>query len=173
MIEVVMCPVLFEHLRTWEHDSTTVEAALFHDGRLLYPGRWDVEDHLGAQDPYTLAHEARVLVGLGARPSAAVRLLAREATERHAHEDPTLELLWLSHGSAGGLRGTSLDRLVAALVAINELTLGLWWDEAAVMAAQVLVADLHGLGFPPTREGLEELFDGAEPACVGLDLVEL
>lgn len=173
MIEVTTCPELMAHLQVYEVDGATVSSVLFRDGRLWYPGRWDVEDHLGSVDPYTLAHEARIVVGLGPRLDACIRLLAREATVRHADEDPTLELLWQSHGALVSPQGTSLDRLVAALVSVQELTVGLWWDEAAVEAAIHLVAGLHALGFPPNRKGLEEIFDGAEPACVGLGMVEL
>lgn len=172
-LQVMTCPTLLEHLQTWVHDGATVASALFNDGRLSYPGRWDVEDHLGAPDPYTLAHEARVIVGLSTRCEAAIRLLSREATARHSEEDATLELLWLTHWSAGPLEGPSLDRLVAALVAVQELTEGIWWDQEAAVAAEVLVEEMTRLGFPPTRESLEELFDGAEPACVGLGLVQL
>lgn len=172
-VTVLTCPVLLTHLSTFEHDGTTVAGALFSDGRLQYPGRWDVEDHLGDLEPYTLSHEARVVTGLGVKAEAAIRLLSREATRRHVHVDPTLDLLWTVHGSLPSPQGTSLDRLVAALVSIQELTEGLWWDDAAQEAAIVLVAGLHSLGFPPNRAGLEELFDGADPACVGLGLVEL
>lgn len=173
MVQVLIDPTLFDHLQTWSHDGATVASALFQDGRIYYPGRWDVENHIGDVDPYTLGHEARVVVGLGPKAEAAIRLLSREVTRRHAEEDGTLELLWLSHESAGPLLGASLDRLVAALVAVHELTVGIWWDQEAAVAAEVLVAEMTNAGFPPTRESMEELMDGAEPACVGLGLVEL
>jgi hypothetical protein len=89
--------------------------------------------------------------------------------------DPTLELLWGAHG-AWARRGISLDRLVAALVAVEMLRPK---DSFSAMekileeASVILVTGLHQLGFPPTHEGLEELFDGAPPACVGLGLVDL
>lgn len=172
-VSVVVDSTLLAHLQTWQHDGATVASSLFADGRLSYPGRDYVEEQLGAPDPYTLAHEARVIRGLGARAEAAVRILSWEANRRHASDDPTLELLWLAHESAGPLEGISPDRLVAALVSVQELTSGHWWDMEAGCAAQVLVEDLTALGFPPTQEGLEELFDGAEPACVGLGLVQL
>lgn len=172
-VSVMVSDKLLAHLQTWDHDGTTVASSLFPDGRLTYPGRDYVEEQMDAEEPYTLAHEARVIVGLGLRAEAAIRLLSWEATRRHAADDSTLELLWLSHESAGPLEGPSPDRLVAALVSVQELTRGHWWDLEAAAAAQVLVEELNRLGFPPTAEGLEELFDGAEPACVGLGLVEL
>jgi hypothetical protein len=172
-VSVIVSQALLDHLQTWDHDGATVSSALFGDGRLVYPGRDHVEHQMGAPDPYTLAHEARVIVGLGARAEAAIRLLAWEANRRHSNDDPTLELLWLSHESARSLEGPSPDRLVAALVSVQELSSGAWWDPEAGVAAQVLVEELTRLGFPPSHEGLEELFDGAEPACVGLGLVQL
>lgn len=172
-IVVRPCQLLLEHLQTYQVDGASVASALFREGRLWYPSRWEVEDLMQAPDPYTLGHEARVISGLPAPVVSSINLLSWQATQRHAHRDPTLELLWLSHGSLVSPLGPSLDRLVAALVTVEELTEGLWWDDAAYEAMEVLVDGLNRLGFPPTRAALEEIFDGADPACVGLGLVEL
>ncbi len=173
---------LMEHLRTYEYDGATVDSLLFEGGRLAYPGRKEIEHQLGYIEPYTLELEARVIEGLSPKMVAAIRLLSREAmcipgplkVWSHDDADPTLELLWMAHGSWDG--APSFDRLVAALVMI-EYTLEAGpqgtFDPMIEMAAEVLVRGLHKLGFPPTHEGLEELFDGAPPACVGLGLVEL
>lgn len=164
---------LMEHLKTYEVDGGTVDSLLFEGGRLSYPGRKDIEHQLGYIEPYTLELEARVIEGLPQKMVAAIRLLSREAISRRWFKeiDPTLELLWMAHGAFH--EGVSLDRLVAALVmvdyAVNERT----FDEDIEIAAHVLVHGLHTLGFPPSEEGLEELFDGAPPACIGLGLVEL
>lgn len=173
MIAVRTNPSLLEHLSTFEVDGATVDSLLFEGGRLSYPGRKEIEYELGYADPYTLQLEARVVEGLTKPMRAAIRLLSREAISRRWFKelDPTLELLWMSHGAWHD--GVSLDRLVSALVmvdyAMNERT----FDEDIERACEVLVRGLHSCGFPPDRESLEELFDGAPPACVGLGLVEL
>lgn len=165
-------PKLAEHLSTYEVDGATVESVLFEGGRLAYPGRKEIEYHLGYEEPYTLALEARVIEGLSPRLATVIRFLADEAKEL-AMDDPTLELLWKSHSSWRD--GISLDRLVAALVMVQYAT----DDRSAVMSddviksAEMLVRGLHTIGFPPSGDALEELFDGAPPACVGLGLVEL
>lgn len=167
---------LMEHLRTFEYDGATVDSLLFEGGRLAYPGRKEIEHKLGYIEPYTLELEARVIEGLPKKMSAAIRLLSREAVSTPGplaedHLDPTLELLWMAHGAWND--EVSLDRLVAALVMVEYATRVGPLDPNVEMAAEVLVRGLHALGFPPTHEGLEELFDGAPPACIGLGLVEL
>ncbi len=173
MILVRTCQSLLEHLVSHEHDGTTVALSLFSDGRLMYPGRRDVEEQMGAEDPYTLEHEARIVVGLGRRTEAAIRMLAREASARHTGHDPTLDLLWSAHVSAPSSEGISLDRVVAALVAVQELSEGNWNDPDVIEAAVVMIDGLRSAGFPPSRSGLEELFDGADPAVCGLGMVML
>jgi len=165
---------LLTHLSSFVHDGVTVAEALFTGDRLNYPHRSTMEHELGYIEPYTLVHESRVIEGLGTRAEAAIRLLAREAGSNKwfpNDTDQTLELLWVSHGAWRG--GVSLDRFVAAFVmidyAMNERT----FDEDIEASAEIIVRRLHVLGFPPTSEGLEELFDGAPPACVGLGLIEL
>lgn len=173
MIAVRTNPSLLSHLQTFEVDGATVDSLLFEGGRLAYPGRKEIEYELGYADPYTLAMEARVIEGLSKRANAAIRLLAREADDHllFSMEDSTLELLWRSHGS--WTKGISLDRLVAALVMVEYALDGRTLNADVERAAEILVTELHRAGFPPTRVGLEELFDGAAPACVGLGLVEL
>ncbi len=164
---------LMEHLRTFDVDGATVDSLLFEGGRLAYPGRKEIEHQLGYIEPYTLELESRVVEGLSPKMKASIRLLSREAMSRRWFKDidPTLELLWMAHGAWHD--GVSLDRLVAALVmvdyAMNERT----FDDDIEKASEVLVRGLHALGFPPTHDGLEELFDGAPPACIGLGLVDL
>lgn len=173
MIVVRVNDSLLKHLMDFEFDGAKVDSLLFEGGRLSYPGRKEIEYQLGYIEPYTIDLEARVIDGLPKKMVAAIRLLSREAMSRRWLKDidPTLELLWAAHGSWHD--GVSLDRLVSALVmvdyAMNEKT----FDSDIEMACEVLVRGMHGIGFPPTLAGLEEIFDGAPPACVGLGLVDL
>lgn len=167
---------LLAHLRQFEHDGATVESLLFEGGRLAYPGRKEIEYQLGYTEPYTLELEARVLEGLSPRMTASIRVLSRLARSMPNDDwsdqiDPTLELLWLAH-EAWDRNGISLDRLVAALCGVS-FAMNNKQDDVIEEACAVLIKGLHQLGFPPSHEGLEELFDGAEPACVGLGLVQL
>lgn len=184
MIVVRHSPDLMQHLSSFEVDGATVASLLFDGGRLLYPGRKQLESELGYIEPYTLELEARVIEGLSKKAQEAIRLLTEHLFATTVL-DPTLEVLWGSH-DAWMANGISLDRLVAALVMVErigeEQATGLadresgrrgGVDQRLVDAAYLLVQELHSLGFPPTRESLEEIFDGAEPACVGLGLVEL
>lgn len=177
---------LLEHLGSFEHDGGTVAAVLFEGGRLSYPARREIEHMLGYTDPYTLELEARVIEGMSSQWNAAVRFLARLATEQH-RGDPTLDLLWGAHHSfmypegtgrptKGAGQAPSIDRLVAALVTVQKYQDLLAGGEHLVLgviieAAEVMVQGLHAEGLPPTMAGLEELFDGADPACVALGLV--
>ena len=167
---------LLEHLRTFEQDGATVAGALFEGGRLSYPGRRELEYMLGYTEPYTLELEARVIEGLPRRMAAAIRILADVAGDL-ASSEPTLDLLWAAHSTWRS--GVSLDRLVAALVVVEMLvssnSVGTWYGRDADLqqAAQVLVGGMHSIGFPPSQASLEELFDGAPPAAVGLGLVDL
>jgi hypothetical protein len=163
---------LLDHLRSFVHDGATVDSLLFEGGRLAYPGRREIEYQLGYVEPYTLELEARVIEGLPKKVSSAIRVLA-DAARALAMSEPTLDLLWAAHSS--WREGVSLDRLVAALVMVEYATDDRSWivDEDVQRAAEILIRGLHSTGFPPTDEGLEELFDGAPPACVGLGLVDL
>ena len=169
-------PRLLDHLTQFEVDGATVDSLLFEGGRLSYPGRKEIEYHLGYEEPYTLALEARVIEGISTKMSASIRTLARFArtipNDDWSNEiDPTLELLWLSH-EGWDQNGIALDRLVAALCGVG-FAMNNKQNEVIEEACAILVRGLHSMGFPPTYEGLEELFDGAPPACVGLGLVEL
>ncbi len=172
MVTVRTNESLLEHLRTFEHDGATVDSLLFEGGRLSYPGRKDIEYQLGYVEPYTLELEARVLEGISPRMAASIRILA-DAARDLAMSEPTLEFLWAAHSSWRA--GVSLDRLVAALVMVEYATddRSVLVDEDVQRAAEFLVRGLHTMGFPPNEAGLEELFDGAPPACVGLGLVDL
>ena len=174
MITVRTNESLLEHLRSYEHDGATVDSLLFEGGRLSYPGRKEIEYQLGYTEPYTLELEARVLEGLPPRMTAAIRILCREADAGLMAEDETLELLWRAHAAWKG-EGVSFDRLVCALVVVELATddRSCLFDDDIRHAAEVLIRGFHSLGFPPTREGFEELFDGAPPACVGLGMVDL
>ena len=176
MIRIRTSPGLLAHLRKHEHDGSTVATVLFGGGRLHYPGRQHVEMQLGHADPYTLELEARVIDGFDKRTAASIRFLSRLATDRVLNDeliDPTLQLLWDAHASyRGEPTSPSLDRLVAALVEIQANLLVPFPKEIGD-GADVLISGLHAFGFPPTRAGLEELFDGAPPASVGLGIVEL
>lgn len=174
-------PKLLEHLRQWEHDGATVDSLLFEGGRLSYPGRKEIEYQLGYTEPYTIELEARIVEGISPRFAAAVRMLANNV-KLCEELDPTLELLWSAH-SSWSANGISLDRLVAALVMIQIMQDGERDNHLSAIeacqnvdlnrAAVILVKGLHSFGLPPTQLGLEELFDGAPPACVGLGLVDL
>jgi hypothetical protein len=178
MITVRQSPELLEHLRTHAVDEATVRDALFEGGRLHYPERKRLEHTLGFIEPYMLEHEARLIEGMDARWNAACIFLARIATRRHGDSDPTLGLLWESHAAfhAGNPAGPpSLDRLVAALVTVRE-AMGLAIEGAPsglVLAVTALVTGLQAEGFPPSSSALEEICDGAVPACVGLGLVDI
>jgi hypothetical protein len=182
MIRVHSSPALLRHLQTYEVDGTTVEDSLFIGGRLSYPGRQDIEYQLADTDPYTIMHEARVIEGLPRATIAAIKYLAGVATEAHRGIDLTLDLLWTVHGEYSNRNeGPSLDRLIAALVTIQDfkdedLLVGTHKNIAQTIvfkAAEEIVGTFHRIGFPLSSVGLEELFDGADPACLGLGLVEL
>jgi hypothetical protein len=167
-------PPLEKHLSEFEVDGATVASVLFADGRLMYPGRHDVEQTMQAADPYTLWHEARVVGGLFGSISKAVWDLALAAGEL-PDLDPTLDLLWRSHAAAQALlsSGPSLDRLVAALVMVESLRRSGRGPRALDDSAIVLVRAMAAAGFPASATSLEEIWDGAAPACVGLGLVEI
>lgn len=173
MISVRTKPELVEHLSNFLFDGATVGSLLFDGGRLAYPGRKEIEYQLGYTEPYTLELEARVLEGISPKMAACIRFLADEATSNLTGTDPTLELLWKAHSSWRA--GISLDRLVAALVMVEYATddRSVLMSEDVVRAAELMIKGLHTVGFPPNEAGLEELFDGAPPACVGLGLVDL
>ncbi len=160
---------LQQHLEQYEVDGATVASLLFEGGRLAYPGRKEIEYQLGHTEPYTLELEARTIDGLSRRAAAATRILAQIA--RDEAEDPTLDFLWAVH-SAWPSGEISLDRLVAALVGIQLALEGSHGQEAE-HAAQILVMELASQGFFPSSESLEEICDGAPPACVGLGLVDI
>jgi hypothetical protein len=184
-VSVRTSTALVEHLNTFEHDGGTVAGVLFEGGRLAYPARKEIETMLGYTDPYTIELEARVIEGMSTQWNAAVRFLSRLATEQNRGEQ-TLDLLWSAHHSfmypegtanykAGAGQKPSIDRLVAALVTIKKYEELLQTDHLVlsviVEASEVVVGGLHAVGLPPTMVGLEELFDGADPACVALGLV--
>ncbi len=165
---------------TFEVDGATVGTLLFENGgRLSYPGRKDIEYELKQAEPYTLDHEARVLEGLSKSLAASIRLLAFEATYRFCGHDSTLDLLWVSHNAyqTENKEHIALDRLVAALVSVQALQNGEWnhIKDAKILfeAAEVMILEMHRVGLPPTIDGLDELFDGAPPASVGLCLIDL
>jgi hypothetical protein len=164
---------LLEHLKSFSHDDATVDSLLFDGGRLSYPGRKEIEHQLGYIEPYTIDLEARVIEGLPKSMLAAIRLLCSEAISHRWIKDidPTLELLWMAHSSWQG--PPSFDRLIAALVMVDYAMNHGTGDSDIEEACAVLIKGLHSLGFPPTVDGLEELFDGAPPASVGLGLVDL
>lgn len=188
MISVRHSPKLQQHLETFQHDGATVASSLFDGDRLSYPGRREIEYETGEPEPYTLWHESRVIDGLPENVQAAVRVLSktlRRWLQLSGDLDPTLELLWASHEAyiAGPTRGggeISLDRLVAALAMVQALhdrdpSLDQVDDFVVALedAALLLVTGLEAWGFFPSSEALEELFDGAPPACVGLGLVDI
>lgn len=152
---------------------------LFQGSRLSYPGRADLEAEMGAPDPYTMAHEARTIRGIPIALVAGARHLARQELllARQGDEDPRLLMLWSVHDEFSygwAQKGElSLDRLVAALVAVERMRGSHGVSAVGLEAAEALLLGLHSLGLPPTHQGLEELFDGAFPACVGLGIVEI
>lgn len=164
---------LERHLSSYEFDGSTVEAALFSDGRLMYPGRHDVEQTMRAAEPYTLSHEARVIEGFYGSIVRSIWVLSEAAADL-PDLDPTLELLWQTHSAARRLnQPPSLDRLVAALVMVERIRGGGRAADPLGDAAYVLVRAMAAAGFPVSASALEEIWDGAAPACVGLDLVEI
>lgn len=169
-------PKLLEHLRFFAVDGCTVGGSLF-DGsnRLTYPGRNELERELKFVEPYTLEHEARVVIGMPRQLEDAIRTLANNVWYMVPDVEPTLELLWAAH-SAWSQNGISLDRIVAAQVTLQAVVSS--GDRADVPeqmydASMEFIEGMRKLGFPLRREALEELFDGADPACIGLGLVEL
>lgn len=177
MITIKNSKTLLQHLETYAVDGGTVASVLFEGGRLSYPGRKALEHELGYIEPYTLDHEARTISGLSKKVSASIRLLARDVTIRMSGFDLTLDLLWESHQAYQPMKdeGPSLDRLVAALVAVhmaNDKNIYVN-DRDADEACYILVSGMHDVGFPPTIDMLEELWDGAPPASVGLGMVEV
>ena len=173
-LRVTHSPRLMEHLSKFEVDGTTVEASLFADGRLTYPGRHDIEQTMLAPEPYTLWHEARVIEGLFESISSAIWKLS--ALVSSADDlDPTLEVLWRSHSNAEQLKvPPSLDRLVAAMVAVEKLKSSRQPSgDPMGEAAYVMVRGFAAAGFPLSAAAMEELWDGAAPACVGLGLVDI
>ncbi len=178
-ITVSVSRPLLDHLVSYRFSGRTVCETFFMGDRLSYPGRSSLEQELGHTDPYLFSHEARVLSPIG--PSACIWILAGLATDRTSGEDGDLDLLWRAHRAhrVPG-EGPSLDRLVASLVAVRALHDSLWepgsdddiWD-VFEDAAERLVGWMHSVGLPPTHEGIEEICDGAYPACVGLGLIDL
>lgn len=175
MIQIRTSPKLLEHLKTHEFDSATVDALLFSGGRLHYPGRQNVEQELGYTDPYTIDMEARVIDGLSRKAAAAIRYLSNQITAeivKGEYIDGALELLWATHAAYVDEKASpALDRFVAALVMIQKSFDSK--DHNIIAASERLLIELHKIGFPPTHESMEELFDGAPPACVGLGMVDL
>lgn len=177
-LEVGISPQLLLHLQSFEVDTGTVADVFFEGGRLSYPERRRMEYELGFSEPYLLDHEARVIKGMDLAWNSAVRFLSRIATRRAAN-DPTLELLWGSHDTFAHLSqqagDPALDRLIASLVVVQEAMMlppsaGL---KALLDASVLVIRGLHSVGFPPTALSLEEICDGAMPACVGLNLVDV
>lgn len=166
---------LLHHLRTFEVDGATIDSALFEGGRLNFPGRQQNEQQLGFADPYTIEMEARTIDGFFQSISTSISFLAREATKLFRGEDPTLDLIWEVHDAyvRQGGEGPSLDRLVAALVMVQHVLDNDTDDEDVKYACAVMINGLTAVGFPPTERSLEEIWDGAAPACVGLNLVTI
>ena len=181
MIRVHHSDALMLHLETFEDDGATVASLLFDGGRLSYPERQHMEYQLGFSEPYTLYHEARVMTGMGPQWNAACRFLARLATRKSAGHDPTLDLLWTAHDAFSHLSNPAedpaLDRLIAALVTIHDARKLERRDGTGagtlVRAGEILIRGLHSQGFPPSSAALEELCDGAMPACVGLGMIDI
>ena len=174
MITVRLSSTLRHHLETYEVDAATVASVLFDGGRFSYPGRKEMEYELAYTEPYTLDHESRVIEGLPRKVTAAIRLLSHEATKRFKG-DPTLDMLWEAHEAypRPEKEGPSLDRFVAALVMMQHAMDERTFDDDIELACTALISGLQAEGFPPSSESLEELFDGAPPACVGLGLVDI
>lgn len=181
MIFVHFSEPLFLHLKSFEVDDATVASSLFDGGRLSYPERRRMEYELGFSEPYTLEHECRVLKGMTSRWNSAVRFLSRLATKKASNTDLTLDLLWTSHDQFSHLTADagdqSLDRLIASLVTVKDaLNISYQANHPSgtlVRACEIVVRGLHAEGFPCTSESLEEICDGAVPACVGLGLVDI
>lgn len=179
MIRVQTSLPLIQHLSTYQVDGATVESVLFEGGRLSYPGRRELEHILGVVEPYTLELEARTISSLPLSIQASIRYLSAVATESHHGLDLTLDLLWTSHRTFMQEKNeVALDRLVAALVTINDFQqIKVDADDLSsqmvIRAGESLIKHMHTIGFPPNRQTLEEIFDGADPACIGLGLVEL
>lgn len=172
MITVAVSLELLQHLKTFEHDGTTVAASFFEGGRLSYAGRNEMEFQLKYVEPYTLEHEARVIAGLPNDVCAAIRLLANSAPIFIDGIDESLDVLWSCH-SAWSKNGISFDRLVAAMVTTQIIMSS---DVEGSLLEDATIAFIEGMrkvGFPLTKEMFEELCDGAEPACVALGMVEI
>ena len=179
-ITLKVSSTLLSHLMTYEVDGGSVGTLLFEaGGRLSYPGRADLERLMGYPEPYTLEHECRTVQGLSKKTASAIRFLAGAATLKFKGFDPTLDMLWGVHDaySPEEREGPSVDRVVAALVMVEHVSsehqVLLAVSNDVYLAALLLVQGMHAAGFPPTQAGLESLFDGAEPACCGLGLVEI
>lgn len=179
MITVRKSLALYEHLMKYTVDGATVGTLLFDDGgRLSWPGRKELEYQLAYVEPYDLSLEARVIDGLPKATAASIRFLARVATEAHKWHDSTLDLLWVSHMEYAAFappgEGPALDRIVAALVAIHDARDNdLMQNPLISKAAETFITGMNWIGLPMNQAGLEEIFDAAEPACLGLGLVEL
>ncbi len=181
MISVRHSQELATHLRSFDVDGSTVESSLFEGGRLSYPERRRLEYELGFVESYLFEHEARVLIGMPTQWNAACRFLARLATRRTSDIDPTLDLLWVSHDAFAHLSREAgppaLDRLIAALVTVHD-AMGIRSSPGQpvctmVRACEIVVRGLQSEGFPPSGLALEEICDGAVPACVGLGIVDI
>lgn len=166
---------LLRHLQTYRVDGATVDSVLFEGGRMFYTGRKEIEQQLGHTEPYTLSHEARVVEGFLRSINASIRLLSGIATCHFDGHDNTLDLLWQSHAAYERpmFEGPSLDRLVAALVMVEHIRGNGHQSRDVQRACCVLVRGLNAAGFPSSGEALEEIWDGAAPACVGLGLVDI
>lgn len=169
MITVKHSSELEQWLSTYEVEGQTIANVLFAGGRLSYPGRKEIEIQLGETEPYTLTHEARVIYGLPKNVENAIKLLADLAFEYA--DDPTLEMLWDAHSAYR--KEISLDRLVAALVGVNIVSSNSETGVSLASSCLTLVSFLNSAGFPPSSIALEEICDGAMPACVGLNLVDV
>lgn len=173
-LTVRQSPTLLEHLKSHEIDGATVAGVLFEGGRLQYPGRQQVEQLLQESDPYTLELESRVVDGFYSSIEAAIRFLAKEATACVAFEEPTLDLLWGSHNAyrPPPREGPSLDRLIAALCMV-ERARSIGDDREVDHAAAILIRGLNSAGFPASVAALDEIWEDAPPACVGLGIVRI
>lgn len=177
MILVYPSESLLLHLQSFEVDGATVASSLFDGGRLSYPERRRMEYELGFSEPYLLEHECRIIDGMTPQWNAACRFLARLATRRVTEVDPTLDLLWASHDAfAHSMRDAgspALDRLVAALVTIQDARKHDLVTSVLYRACEIVIRGLQSEGFPPSCLALEEICDGAVPACVGLGMIDI
>lgn len=176
---------LLLHLQSFEMDGATVASSLFDGGRLSYPERRRMEHELGFIEPYALEHESRTLEGMSVQWNAACRFLARIATRWASDIDPTLDLLWGSHDAFAHLtkdaEAQALDRLIAALVTVertrhlvvSDVTENGKPTNVLIRACEVLIRGLQANGFPPSGLALEEICDGAMPACIGLGMIDV